>query len=137
MTKNLFVSYQRGAELVAGGCPVDYLDALADRSTSERNPPRVRQLGGYTLSRVYMFGAMEMGFSIALRLETDRPSGTIIADWSFEPPWRDIPTCWDYEPQRFVPRRDREEYRDLLDTPLLGVLNDRRRWPRHCIRILS
>jgi hypothetical protein len=73
-----------------------------------------------------MFGEEQIGYSIAVRLETDRPSGTIITDWSVEPPWSNVAICWEYEPRDFVRKRNRGEYEPLLDTPLLGVLNDRR-----------
>ncbi len=125
--KHSLVSYQRGAELVAGGCPLDYPEALPYRFGPERKPFRVNQLGGYIQSRVYMFGEVQIGYSIAVRLETDRPSGTIITDWSVEPPWSTVAIGWEYTPREFVPKRNRGEYADLLDTPLLGVLNGRRR----------
>jgi hypothetical protein len=116
--------------LVAGGCPLDYPEALPYRFGPERKPFRVIQLAGNTQSRVYMFGEVQIGYSIAVRLETDRPSGTIITDWSVEPPWSTVAIGWEYEPRDFVQKRDRGEYGDLLDTPLLGVLNGRRRLHR-------
>jgi len=132
MINQMLVSRQRGAKLIAGGCPLDYPEALPQRSAAERNLFRVEQLTGYTQSRVYLFSEVQIGYSIALRLETDRPSGTIITEWSVEPPWPNVAICWDYEPRDFVPKRDRGEYQDLLDSPLLQVLNHRRPLRREC-----
>ncbi len=124
--QNLFVSHQRGAELVAGGCPLDYPETLPHRFDSERKPFRVNELGGYIQSRVYMLGEVKIGYAIAVRLETDRPSGTIITHWNVEPPWSDVAICWEDEPRDFIRKRDPGEYGGLVDTPLLGVLNDHR-----------
>jgi hypothetical protein len=132
MINQMLVSRRRGAKLIAGGCPLDYPEALPQRSVAERNLFRVEQLTGYIQSRLYLFSEVQIGYSIALRLETDRPSGTIITEWNIEPQWPNVAICWDYEPRDFVPKRDRGEYADLLDSPLLGVLNDRRPLRREC-----
>ena len=127
MTHKIFAaSYQRGVELMAAGCPLDYLDALADRSAPKRKLFRAEQLAGYAESRVYLLGPLQTGYLIGLRLGTDRPSGTVITDWSVEPPWPGHAIFWDYEARDFIPERDLGSYRDLLDSRLMGVLNDRR-----------
>jgi hypothetical protein len=127
MTHKIFAaSYQRGVELMAAGCPLDYLDALADRSAPKRKLIRAEQLAGYAESRVYLLGPLQTGYLIGLRLGTDRPSGTVITDWSVEPPWPGHAIFWDYEARDFIPERDLGSYRDLLDSRLMGVLNDRR-----------
>ena len=64
-------------------------------------------------------------YVIGLRLETERPGGTIISAWSFEPPWQDHMVIWDYEPLDIIPDGQREAYRSLLDSRLTGVLNER------------
>jgi len=83
-------SYQRGIELIAAGCPLDYPDALAGHAAAQHKPFRAEQLGGYVESRVYALGRYTTGYVIALRLGTDRPAGTIITEWGFAPPWPDI-----------------------------------------------
>jgi len=131
MTNRTFAaSHRRGVELAAAGCPLDSLDALADRSAPERKLFRAEQLAGYAESCVYLFGPLHTGYLIGVRLGTDRPSGTVITDWRVEPPWPDHAICWDYEARDFIPKRDLGGYRDLLDSRLMGVLNDRRKLRR-------
>jgi hypothetical protein len=72
--------YERAVELMEACCPIDYPDAPPRKSF------RVEQLPAYVVSRVYAFGPLDTGYVIPLRLRTDRPSGTIISDWDFEPP---------------------------------------------------
>jgi hypothetical protein len=117
-------SYERGVQLIAAGCPLDHPDALPGRSAAQRKPFRAEQLDGYAQSCVYMFGPRHSGYLIGLRLGTDCPSGTVITEWSFEPPWPDHAICWDYEARGFIPKRDQGAYRSLLDSPLTEVLND-------------
>jgi hypothetical protein len=119
-------SYERGVRLIAAGCPLDYPNVLPGHSAARRKPFRAEQLAGYVESRVYMFGTMHTGYLIGLRLGTDCPTETTIAEWSFVPPWPDQIICWDYEARDLVPKRDQGSYRTLLDSPLMGVLNDRR-----------
>ena len=68
----LAASYQRGIELMAAGCPIDYPDALAGHAAAQREPFRVEQLGGYAESRVYALGQYMTGYVIALRLGNHR-----------------------------------------------------------------
>ncbi len=131
MTRRIFAaSHQRGVELAAAGCPLDSLDALADRSAPERKLFRAEQLAGYAETRVYLFGPLHTGFLIGLRLGTDRPSGTVITEWSVKPPWPGHAICWDYEARDFIPKRDLKDYTELLDSRLMGVLNERRKLRR-------
>jgi hypothetical protein len=119
-------SHERGVQLIAAGCPVDYPNALPGHSAARRRPFRAEQLAGYASSHVYVFGPTHIGYLIGLRLGTDRSAGAIIHEWSFEPPWPDQMICWDYEARDFIPKLHLGAYRHLLDSPLLGVLNDRR-----------
>jgi hypothetical protein len=119
-------SYQRGIELMAAGCPLDYPDALAGHAAAQREPFRAEQLGGYVESRVYGLGPLLTGYVIALRIGTDRPPGTVITEWGFAPPWPDDLISWDYEPRDIIPEGQREGYASVLDSHLMGVLNERR-----------
>ena len=120
-------SYKRGVELIAAGCPLDFPGALARRSAAQRKTFRAQQLGGYAESRIYALGELQTGYLIGLRLQTDRPGGTVISDWSFVPPWEDHIVIWEYEPRDIIPDGQREAYRSLLDdSRLTGVLNERR-----------
>jgi len=119
-------SYKRGVESLAAGCPLDYLGALARHSTAQRKTFRAQQLGGYAESRIYALGELQTGYVIGLRLQTDRPGGTVISEWSFVPPWQDHIVIWEYEPLDIIPDGQREAYRSLLDSRLPGVLNERR-----------
>ena len=120
-------SYERADELIAAGCPIDYLDALAHHSF------RVEQLPGYVASCVYALGPIDTGYVIALRLATDRSPGTIIRDWSFEPPWQNHAINWDdYGPEDIIPKQHQDDYKRLFKSRLTGVLNDGRLIRRGC-----
>jgi hypothetical protein len=112
--------------LVAAGCPLDYPDALPGYSAARGKSFFAEQLAGYAESRVYLLGPLHTGYLIALRLGTNRPSGTIISEWSFEPPWPDLQICWDYERTDIIPDGHREAYAGLFASRLMGVLNERR-----------
>ena len=126
MTKRIFVTHRRGVDLVAGGCPLDYLGALA-RHSPPHKPLRAEQLRGYIESCVYLFGPQQVGYLIGLRIRTDRPSGVVIREWSVEGPWPDHAISWDYESRDVIPRARLGAYEDLLDSRLMQVLNDRYR----------
>jgi hypothetical protein len=113
-------SYEWAVKLKAAGCPIDYLDALP------RHSFRAEQLRGYVTSRVYALGRLETRYVIALRLGTDRPSGTIIKDWRLELPWQDHVIDWDCEPADIIPKKDQDEYRSLVNSRLMKVLNEGR-----------
>ena len=119
-------SYKRGIELMAAGCPLDYPDALAGHAAAQREPFRAEQLGGYVESRVYALGPLVTGYVIALRLGTDRPAGKVITEWGFEPPWPDHLISWDYEPLDIIPEGQRAAYASVLDSRLMGVLDEHR-----------
>ena len=125
MRNRIFVaSYERAVELMAAGCPIDYLDALAHHSAAMRKSFRAKQLSGYVESRVYALGPLDTGYVIALRLGTDRSSGTIITDWTFEPPWQDHVINWDYEPEDIIPKKHQDDYKSLFKSRLMEVLNE-------------
>jgi hypothetical protein len=117
-------SYERGIELIAAGCPLDYPDALTCYSTARRKTFRAEQLNGYIESRVYAPNPMQTNYLIGLCLRTDRPGGTVISEWSFMPPWQDHCVSWDYDPEDVIPKEDRGTYTTLLDSRLMRVLND-------------
>jgi hypothetical protein len=119
-------SHERAKELIAAGCPLDYPEALPGHSAARCKTSHAEQLAGYAESRVYAISPLQTGYLIGLRLGTDRPSGTIIAEWSFTPPWPDHLIIWDYEPWDIIPAGHREAYRSFLNSRLTGVLNDRR-----------
>jgi hypothetical protein len=119
-------SDERGMELIAAGCPLDYPEALPSHSAARHKSFRAEQLAGYAESRIYQFPPLQMNYLIGLRLETDRPSGTIISDWSFVPPWPDQLINWDFEARDIIPEGQREAYAGLLESRLMDVLNDRR-----------
>ena len=122
MKNRLFpASYERGQELMAADCPIDYLDALP------RHSFRAEPLPGYIASCVYTLGPMDNRWVIALRLTTDRASGTIVRGWRFEPPWPDHFIDWDYEPEDVIPRKDQDVYKSLFKSRLVGVLNEGRK----------
>jgi hypothetical protein len=120
----LGASYERAVELVAAGCPIDYLDALPRQSF------RAEQIAGYVGNRVYAFGPRDTGYVIAIRLGTDRPSGTVIKDWSFELSGPDHFIFWDYKPEDIIPKKYRDDYSGLLKPRLMKVLNEGRKIPR-------
>jgi len=122
----LAASYKRGVQLNSAGCPLDYPNALPGHSAAGQKPFRAEQLAGYTESCVYFFGPLHQGYLIGLRLGTDSSTEITIAEWSFVPPWPDIPICWDYEARDFIPKLHLGAYQHLLDSPLMEVLNDRR-----------
>ena len=119
-------SYEWAVKLKAAGCPIDYLDTLPRQSF------RAEQLPGYVRSFVYALGPLDTGWVIALRLTTDRPSGTVIAQWSFEPPWQDHDIDWDYEPKEIIPEKYQDDYNGLLKPRLMKVLNEGRLIRRGC-----
>jgi len=123
-------SHERGMELTAADCPLDYPEALPGHSAVRHKPLRAEQLGGYAESRVYVISPLQTGYVIGLRLGTDRPSGTIIADWGFVPQWPDQLINWDYEPWDIIPEGNLVAYEGLLKSRLMGVLNDRRQLRR-------
>lgn len=110
-------SYERAVELMAVGCPIDYADALPRQSF------RAEQLPGYVRSRVYELGPGDTGYVIALRLGTDRSSGTIIKKWSFEPPWKDPFIDWECAPEEVIPKKYHDEYRSPVNSRLMEALN--------------
>jgi hypothetical protein len=119
-------SYERGLELMAAGCPLDFPEALPGHPALQRKSFHARQLDGYVQSHVYAVGPLRTDYLIGLRLWTDNPSGTIITNWRFVAPWPNQVMCWDYEPLDVIPKNNRGPYMDLLDSPLMGVLNERR-----------
>jgi hypothetical protein len=119
-------SYEWAVKLKAAGCPIDYPDTLPRDSAAMRKSFRAEQLPGYVTSRVYALGRLETRYVIALRLGTDRPSGTIIKNWSLESPWQDHVIDWDYEPADIIPKNDQDEYRSLVNSRLMKVLNEGR-----------
>lgn len=127
MTKGIYAaSYDRGVQLIAVGCPIAYSDALPGHPVPQRKLFHVEQLDGYSESRVYALNQFQTGFVVALRLWTDRSSGTTFSDWRFDPPWTDHLVNWDYEPVDIIPETDRDAYTSLLDSRLMGVLNKHR-----------
>jgi hypothetical protein len=127
MTKRIFAaSYERGVQLIDAGCPIPYPDTLPRHPIARRNLFHAEQLDGYAESRVYAVGPLLTVYVIGLRLWTDRSSGTTFSDWSFDPPWADHLVSWDYEPADIIPGRDRDDYTRLLDSRLMGVMNDHR-----------
>jgi hypothetical protein len=119
-------SYERGIQLIAAGCPLDFPEALPGHSAAQHKPFRAEQLRGYAESRVYPISPLQTKYLIGLRLGTDRPSGTIITEWSFVPPSPNQLINWDYEPQDIIPEGQREAYAGLLESRLMDVLNDHR-----------
>jgi hypothetical protein len=119
-------SYERGVELAAAGCPLDFLDALRNTSAANRKSFWATQLPGYAESCVYVLGDSLTGYVIGLRLGTDRSSGTEILHWNFVLPWPEHRICWDYEPANIIPKLDLGSYRTVLDSRLLEILNNRR-----------
>src|SRR6266851_4262998 len=119
-------SYERGIQLIAAGRPLDYPEALPSHSAAEHKPFRAEQLAGYAESRVYPFSPLQTRYLIGLRLGTDRPSGTIITEWSFVPRWPDQLISWDYEARDIIPEGHQEAYAGLLESRLMGVLDAHR-----------
>jgi hypothetical protein len=125
MTKPIFgASHKRGVELAAAGCPLDYPEAIRD-SDAEGEGFWAKQLGGYAESFAYGFGDSQTGFVIGVRLGTNRGGGTEIVRWNFEPPWPEHHICWEYEPADIIPALHMGSYRQVLDSRLSKILNDR------------
>ena len=123
--KILAASYERGVELAAAGCPLDYLDALRGDSAFGSKSFWAKQLPGYAESRTYVLGPSLTGFVIGLRLGTNCGSGTEIAQWNFVPPWPEHHIDWNYDPTDIIPKLDLGSYRSVLDPRLLKILNGR------------
>ena len=120
MANGIFAaSRERVGTLMAAGCPLDFPEALPGPSF------RAEQLAGYAGSCVYAFPSQAV-WVIGLRLGTDRPGGIVITEWDVVPPWPTDLVDWDYEPQDTIPKRDLDQYEGLLDSPLMGVLNEHR-----------
>jgi len=117
-------SYERAVELRAAGCLMPYADSLPHLLALMRSF-HAEQLYGDFVSRVYVLGPLGTCYVIALRVGTERPSGTVIVDWSFKPPWRDDSIDWNCEPEDVIPERDRDEYRSLFKSRLMKTLNGR------------
>jgi hypothetical protein len=125
MTKRIWAaSYERGVELAAAGCPLD-LDALKNDWAAAGKSLWAKQMIGYAESCVYVLGASLTGFVIGLRLGINRGVGTAIAEWSFVPPWPDHLICWDYEASDVIPELHLGSYRDVLESRLLQILDNR------------
>jgi len=124
MTKRIYAaSYDRGVQLIAGGCPIPYPDALPGHPVPQRKRFHAEQLDGLAESRVYAVGPLLTVYAIGLRLSTDRSSGTTFTDWSFDSPWADHLVSWNHEPLDIIPERDRDEYMSLLNPRLMRVLD--------------
>jgi hypothetical protein len=117
-------SYERGVELTEVGCPLDYPDTLLRSSATRRTPFRAEPLEGSVESRVNTLGFNQTGYVISLRLSTELPRGVVITDWNFLPPWQNHLINWEYDPLDIIPKRDREDYKSLLDFRLMRVLNN-------------
>lgn len=114
-------SYERALDLMAAGCPIDYPDSLPRQSF------RAEQLLGYVGSRVFVRGRLDPIYVFPLRLSTERPSGTVITNWSLELPWPDPSINWDHELADTIPPEYHNEYESLFKSRLMKVLNERRR----------
>ena len=110
---------------MAAGCPLDYPDAIANRSERERKLFSATQLAGHAESRAYIFGPTQVGYVIGLRLATERPSGTVITNWSYDPPWEGHFASLEHDLTTVVPVADRAAYEQASDFRLIGILNER------------
>jgi hypothetical protein len=120
-------TYECGRQLAAAGCPIDYLDKLPRNPAKHGKKLRMREIGGYTESRLFDYGPHRgSAYLICLGLSTDLPGGVIIDDWSFKPPWSDHLVSWDYAAQDILPEQDRFCYEKLFGPRLAALLNDRR-----------
>ncbi len=100
---------------------------LSGRSSSKSlESVRAEQLAGYAQSCVYPLGPSQTGYVIPLRLATDRAAGSIIADWSFVPPWEDHIVFWDSAPEDIIPKRLWGSYQKFFESRLMAVLNEHR-----------
>jgi len=127
MPKRIFAaSYERGVQLIAVGCPIAYPEHLPGHPVARRKRFHAEQMDGYSESRVYAINQFQTGFVVGLRLWTDRPSGTVIREWSFTPPWEDHRIGWGYEPLEIIPEWERGAYMNLLDSRLMAVLDEHR-----------
>lgn len=125
MTKRVFAaSHERGVQLTASGCPIAYPDDLPGHPDARREQFHAEQLDGEAESCAYALGPLQTGYVIGVRLWTDCPSGTVITNWNFTPPWDDHKICWDYEPLEIIPARDIDAYTSLLNPRLEGVLDE-------------
>jgi hypothetical protein len=121
MTRRIFTaSRERGMRLMTAGCPLDFPEAL--RSSSFR----AEQIAGYAESWVFALGPLQTAYLIGLRLGTDSPSGTVISEWNFAPPWPDHRVDWNHEPVDIVPKGLQEAYNSLAGPALRRVLEERR-----------
>lgn len=120
-------SYECGRDLLARGCPLDYMDNLPRDPSKFRKALYMRLLGGYAASCVIDQGpGRGTDYLIALRLGTDRSRGVVISEHHFRPPWKEHNISWDYGAVDIVPERDRVCYASVMNNArLLDVLDDR------------
>src|ERR1700758_959839 len=120
-------SYECGRALAVAGCPIDYLDQLPRNPAKYRKKLRMREIGGYAESRA-LDTAPNRGttYLLPIRLGTDLPSGVIVADWFFEPPWPDHQISWDIDPDTVLADNERPAYQRYFRSRLLEVLDDHR-----------
>lgn len=124
MSKPYAASYECGRQLIASGCPLDFLNCLPRRSSQQRKHLYLRELGGNFESRVLDLG-LQTGYIVPLIVGTDLPAGIIISDWSFVAAWGHH-ISWDYDGFDMVPPNRENSYARLLESRLPAVLNERR-----------
>ena len=100
---------------------------VSHQSAAMCEPFHVELLPGYVVSRVFVRGRLDPIYVFPVRLGTERPSGTVITDWSLELPWPDSSIIWDHLPWDVIPPKYHNEYESLFKSPLMKVLNERRR----------
>jgi len=118
-------SYKCGRDLVAHGCPLDFLERLPRNSPAHQKRLYVREVGGYAESRIFDRGAGAIGWIIAIVIGTDLSPGIVIDDWCVHPPFP-AQIIWDYDPRDVIPVRDHPAYERLFKSRLPAVLNERR-----------
>ena len=111
---------EAGLELIDMGITIHNLDALP------RTLFRVETLP-YIVSRVYRFTHLHTVYVIPLRFASDCPSGTIISGWSFQLPRHYHEIEWGWDPKGIIPTEHWDVYKDLFKSPMMDVLNGRRR----------
>lgn len=115
-------SHERGLRLKKAGCEIPYLDELPRKKRF--HGLEVGPIGGYIESLAIENGATTH-YVIALRLSTDRSTGSTVSTYSFIPPWLDHEIFWEYDAEQLLPASWLKRYESLLNSRLSAVLNQR------------
>lgn len=125
MIRPYSASYKCARELIARGCPLDFLGHLPGSSSGRRKRLYVHEVGGYAESRIFDHGAGANTWVVPIVIGTDLSSGVVIDNWDFAAADQQY-ISWGYDPCELIPKYDLPAYLSLVNSRLSGVLDERR-----------